>query len=83
VRAFSLARRGWSENGGFPPLSPLGTLDAKQLAWSPGSPAAGSGRHKMTFNLGSFQQFAISAIAALFTASLFISAAVGPVGQFV
>jgi hypothetical protein len=37
----------------------------------------------MTFNLGTFQQFAISAIGALFTASLFISAAVGSVGQFI
>lgn len=36
----------------------------------------------MTFNLG-LQQFAISAIGALVAASLFISAAVGPVGQFV
>jgi hypothetical protein len=37
----------------------------------------------MTFNLGNLQQFAISAVAALFAASLFISAAVAPAGQLV
>jgi hypothetical protein len=37
----------------------------------------------MTFNLSNVQQLAVSAIGALFAASLFISAAVGPVGQFV
>lgn len=36
----------------------------------------------MTFN-SSLQQIAISAFGALITASLFISAAVGPVGQFI
>lgn len=36
----------------------------------------------MTFN-STFQQIAVSAFGALITASLFISAAVGPVGQFV
>lgn len=36
----------------------------------------------MTFN-SSLQQLAISAIGALVTATLFISAAVGPVGQFI
>lgn len=37
----------------------------------------------MTFNLGNLQQFAVSAIGAVFAASLFISAAVGPAGQFI
>lgn len=37
----------------------------------------------MTFNLNNVQQLAVSAIGALFAASLFISAAVGPVGQFI
>jgi hypothetical protein len=37
----------------------------------------------MTFNFGNIQQFAISAVGALFAASLFISAAVGPVGQII
>jgi len=37
----------------------------------------------MTFNFGNIQQFAISALGALFAASLFISAAVGPVGQII
>jgi hypothetical protein len=32
----------------------------------------------MTYNFGNLQQFAISALGALFAASLFISAAVGP-----
>jgi hypothetical protein len=37
----------------------------------------------MTFNLSSVQQLAISAVSALFAASLFISAAVGPAAQLV
>jgi hypothetical protein len=37
----------------------------------------------MTFNLGNMQQFAVSIVGALLAASLFVSAAVGPVGQFV
>jgi len=37
----------------------------------------------MTFNLASVQQIAISAVAALLAASLFISAAVGPAGQLI
>lgn len=36
----------------------------------------------MTFNLN-IQQFLVSAIGALFAASLFISAAVGPAAQLV
>jgi hypothetical protein len=44
------------------------------------------GKHRkpsMTFNFVNVQQIAISAVAALFAASLFISAAVGPAGQLV
>lgn len=37
----------------------------------------------MTFNFTSLQHIAISAIGALFTATLFISAAVGPAGQII
>lgn len=37
----------------------------------------------MTFNLTNLQQLAVSFIGAVFTASLFVSAAVGPVGQFI
>ena len=37
----------------------------------------------MTFNLSNLQQIAVSAIGAIFAASLFISAAVGPAGQFI
>jgi hypothetical protein len=37
----------------------------------------------MTFNLSNVQQFAVSALGAIFAASLFISAAVGPAGQFI
>jgi hypothetical protein len=36
----------------------------------------------MTFTFANVQQLAISAVAALFAASLFISAAVGPAAQF-
>ena len=42
---------------------------------------AGSGRLKMTFNINSLQHIAVSAIGAIFAASLFITAAVGPAGQ--
>jgi hypothetical protein len=37
----------------------------------------------MTFNLNSLQHIAISAVGAIFAASLFISAAVGPAAQLV
>lgn len=44
---------------------------------------AGSGRRTMTFNLNSLQHIAVSAIGAIFAATLFISAAVGPAAQLV
>ena len=47
--------------------------------WSGG----GSGRQTMTLNFGNMQQLAISVVGAIFAASLFISAAVGPAGQFI
>jgi hypothetical protein len=37
----------------------------------------------MTFNLSSLQHIAVSAIGAIFAATLFISAAVGPAAQLV
>ena len=37
----------------------------------------------MTINYANLSQFAVSAVAALFAASLFISAAVAPAAQFV
>jgi hypothetical protein len=37
----------------------------------------------MTFNLTNLQQVALSVVGALFAASLSISAAVGPVAQFI
>lgn len=37
----------------------------------------------MTFNSSNLQQLAISAIGAIIAASLFVTAAVGPVGQFI
>ena len=37
----------------------------------------------MTFNFANLQSVAVSAIAALVTASLFVSAAVGPAAQFI
>jgi hypothetical protein len=51
------------------------------LAWPTDRPAAVSGRHKMTFNFASLQHIAISAVGAVFAATLFITAAVGPAGQ--
>jgi hypothetical protein len=37
----------------------------------------------MTYNLATLQQIAVSVVGALFAATLFVSAAVGPVGQFI
>lgn len=37
----------------------------------------------MTFNLASLQHIAISAVGAIFAATLFITAAVGPAGQLI
>lgn len=42
-----------------------------------------SGRQTMTFNIASLQHIALSAVGAVLAASLFISAAVGPAGQFI
>ena len=42
-----------------------------------------SGRLTMTFNFTSLQHIAVSAIGAIVTATLFISAAVGPAAQLV
>jgi hypothetical protein len=71
------------KNGRFKPFSSLGTVPAISLAWPTDRPAAGSGRHKMTFNLTSLQHIAVSAIGAIFAATLFISAAVGPAAQII
>jgi hypothetical protein len=37
----------------------------------------------MTFNLSNMSQLAVSVFGALIAATLFVSAAVGPVGQFI
>lgn len=37
----------------------------------------------MTFNFTSLQHIAVSAIGAIFAATLFVTAAVGPAGQLV
>lgn len=37
----------------------------------------------MTFNVSKLQQLTVSIVGALLASSLFISAAVGPVGQFI
>ena len=37
----------------------------------------------MTFNFASLQHIAISALGAIFAATLFVSAAVGPAGQII
>jgi hypothetical protein len=70
-------------NGGFQPFLAFGTVPANPFAWSTGGPPAGSGRQTMTFNLSNLQQIAVSAIGAIITATLFVSAAVGPAGQLV
>jgi hypothetical protein len=70
-------------NGGNPRFAGFGTASAILLASLPNGSAAGSGRKTMTFNSANLQQFAISALGALFAATLFISAAVGPAGQLV
>jgi hypothetical protein len=72
------------ENVGFPPFSGFGTLPANLSGMADGSSGRpNSGRHKMTFNLSSLQHIAVSAIGAIFTATLFITAAVGPAGQII
>jgi hypothetical protein len=72
-----------ARNGENPRLSWFGTASAILLASLPDRSAAGSGRKTMTFNSANLQQLAISALGALFAATLFISAAVGPAGQLV
>jgi hypothetical protein len=37
----------------------------------------------MTFNLANLQQFVLSIVGAALATTLFVSAAVGPVGQFI
>jgi hypothetical protein len=37
----------------------------------------------MTFNISNMPQLAVSVFGALLAATLFVSAAVGPVGQFI
>jgi hypothetical protein len=46
-------------------------------------PAAGSGRIKMTFNFASAHQVLASVVGAAFATTLFLSAAIGPVSQFI
>jgi hypothetical protein len=72
-----------AENGGNPRFAGFGTASAILLASLPNGSAAGSGSKTMTFNSANLQQLAISALGALFAATLFISAAVGPAGQLV
>jgi hypothetical protein len=71
------------ESRGFLPFPAFGTPSAIELASLPNGSAAGSGRKTMTFSSANLQQLAISALGALFAATLFISAAVGPAGQLV
>ena len=37
----------------------------------------------MTFNFANIQQLAVSIVGALVASTIFVSAAVGPVGQFI
>jgi hypothetical protein len=69
--------------GGFPPFPQLGTASATLSGMAGGWSAGRFRRKKMTFNLTSLQQLAVSLVGAVFAASLFVSAAVGPVGQFI
>jgi hypothetical protein len=69
------------EIGGFLRLFAFGTLPAIYLACSPDGPTSGSGKKKMTY--ANLSQIATSLLAALVTSTIFISAAVGPVGQFI
>jgi hypothetical protein len=71
-----------SKNGGNLRLARFGTVSAISVA-SPDGPAVHSGRQTMTINLTSLQNVAVSLVGALLAASLFISAAVGPVGQLI
>jgi hypothetical protein len=48
-----------------------------------GRSGAGSGRNTMTFTNTSLSHFAVSIVGALVAATLFVSAAVGPVAQFI
>ena len=70
------------KNGGNPRLTQFGTVPAISSV-SPDGPAVHSGRQTMTINLTSLQNVAVSLVGALLAASLFISAAVGPVGQLI
>jgi hypothetical protein len=68
-------------DGRFQPFPRFGTLSAIMFAWLADGPGAASGRHKMT--IASLSQIATSLVAALATATLFISAAVGPAAQII
>jgi hypothetical protein len=46
-------------------------------------PTGVQGVTTMTFNISNVQQYAVSVFGALLTATLFVSAAVGPVSQFI
>ena len=70
-------------NGGKLREMRFGTVDAILPASPPDGPVVDQGRQTMTYNLTSLQSMAVSLVGALIAASLFISAAVGPVGQLV
>ena len=63
----------------FPCLARRVQNSLQPAEWSVGR----SGSLKMSFNLTSLQQIAVSVVGALFAASISISAAVGPVAQFI
>ena len=74
---------GNSEIDGFLPFVHVWHGDCKTPDIRFGSTRAGSGSKTMTYNFSGLQQFAMSVVGALIASSLFISAAVGPVGQFI
>ena len=71
------------ENGGFPWVSRFGTLPAKLLTCRRTVRTAATGRYEMTFNLANAQQLLASLVGAVIASAIFVSAAVGPVSQFI
>ena len=76
-------KEAWPRNGGFPRFPGFGTLSAKLLACRRMVRTAGSGNKTMTFNLANAQQLLASIVGAVLASTIFVSAAVGPVSQFI
>jgi hypothetical protein len=83
VGTFNGRSGGRCRNVAFPGFSRLGTLPAKPSACRRMVRTAGSGNKKMTFNLANAQQLLASIVGAVLASTIFVSAAVGPVSQFI